>query len=148
MRDRIADLSDRLKRRNEAATLSEPVSYGDLVRFLFWRGGYALAGPLVILLAQPLLSGLTGTILLGGGMFALAIAAFAGGARALDRPVQATALGTLTACALVVLVLRSTTDDALSTAFAAGMTALFGLASALVGPATYDAVERELRGTA
>jgi hypothetical protein len=35
MRDRIATLSDRLERRHEAATLSEPVSYGDLVRFFF-----------------------------------------------------------------------------------------------------------------
>ena len=147
MRDRIATLSDRLECRHEAATLSEPVSYGDLVRFFFWRGGYALVGPLVVLLAQPFLSGVTGTVLLGCGLLAMVLAGFAGSARALDRRGHAAALGGLTAVAFVIPSLWSTTDPAFSTGFVVGMSVFLGFVSVLVGLVASDEVRRELAAT-
>ena len=148
MRERLAEFNERLGRRREAATLSEPVSYPELARFFLWRGVYALAGPLVVLLpTQVFLSGITGTILLGCGLFAVLLAGAAGSVYALGRPVHAAAFGTLTASLLAVQSLWSTTDPAFSTGFVVGMSVFLGFVSVLVGLVASDEVRRELAAT-
>jgi hypothetical protein len=145
MRERIADLHRRVEQRQETATLSRPVSYRGVARFFLWRGGYALAGPVVILLGQPLVTGLAGTALMTGGFLALVLGGFVGGARALGRISHATGFGALALCALFAPVLWIQTADAgISPAFATAMGVLFGVASLVVALATLDAVRREL----
>ncbi len=145
MRERIADLNRRVEQRQESVTLSRPVSYRDVTRFFFWRGGYALAGPVVILLGQPLVTGLGGTVLMAGGLLALVLGGFVGSARALDRLSHAAGFGALALCALLAPVLWIRTGDAgISPAFATGMGVLLGVASLVVALAALDAVRREL----
>jgi len=145
MRERIARLNDRLERRRREATLSEPVTYRDVARFFLWRGGYALVGPLIILAGQPLITGVGGTLLMGGGFLAMVLAGFAGCARTLDRPMHVAAFGVLALAALVLPVLRlGSTGAGVSTTFAGGMAVLLGFVSVLVGLVASDAVRREL----
>jgi len=115
MRDRIASLNDRLERRRREATLAEPVTYRDVARFFLWRGGYALVGPLVILAGQPLITGVEGTLLMGGGFLAMVLAGFAGCARTLGRSSHVPVFGAVGIVALVAPVfLIGTTDPDVS----------------------------------
>jgi hypothetical protein len=145
MRERIADLNRRVEQRQEEAALSRPVSYRDVARFFLWRGGYALAGPVVILLGQPLVTGLSGTVLMLGGFLALVLGGFVGSARALGRPAHTAMFGVLALCALLFpLLWIRTADTGISPAFATGMSALLGLATLVVALAALDAVGREI----
>lgn len=145
MRERIAALNRRIKRRQEEVTLSRPVSYRDVARFFLWRGGYALAGPVVILLGQPLVTGLAGTVLMLGGLLAIVFGGFVGGARALERFSHAAGFGVLALCALFVPVLWiRTADTEISPAFATGIGAILALASLVVALTALDAVRREV----
>ncbi|MFB6228035.1 MAG: hypothetical protein ABEH88_05555 [Halobacteriales archaeon] len=145
MRERIADLNRRIEQRQKEVTLSRPVSYRDVARFFLWRGGYALAGPVVILLGQPLVTGFAGTILMLGGLLALVLGGFVGSARALGRLSHAAGFGVLALCALFFPVLWVRTADAgISPAFATGIGAVLGLTTLVVALAALDAVRREV----
>jgi len=145
MRDRIASLNDRLERRRREATLAEPVTYRDVARFFLWRGGYALVGPLVILAGQPLITGVEGTLLMGGGFLAMVLAGFAGCARTLGRSSHVPVFGAVGIVALVAPVfLIGTTDPDVSVTFAGGMAVLMGFVSVLVALVASDTVRREL----
>ena len=145
MRERIANLNRWMEQRQEATVLSRPVSYRDVARFFLWRGGYALAGPVVILLGQPLVTGFVGTVLMTGGFLALVLGVFVGAARALGRTSHAAVFGVLGLSALFTPVLWIRSGDAgISPAFATGMGVLLGVVSLVVALAALDAVRREL----
>lgn len=145
MREPIANLARWLERSQENAALSRPVSYRDLSRFFLWRGGYALAGPVLVVLVSPLTAGVGGALSLWGGLLGLVFVSLAGCARALDRPSHAAGFGVLALCALSAPVAWIETAGAgVSTAFAAGIALLFAVVSVPVSLLAFDTVRREL----
>jgi hypothetical protein len=144
MRETIANLHRWLEQRREVA-LSRPVAYRDVARFFFWRGGYALAGPVVILLASPFTTGVAGAASLWAGLVGMVLVTFAGSARALDRPLHAAGFAALALCTLAAPVAWiEVTTVGFATAFAAGIALFFGVAGAIVALVASDELRREL----
>lgn len=144
MRETIANLYSRLEQR-QGVTLSRPVAYRDVARFFFWRGGYALAGPLVILLASPFTTGVAGAASLWAGLLGMILVTFAGAARALDRPLHTAGFAALAICTLAAPVAWiEAASVGFATAFAAGIALFFGVAGVIVGLVASGELRREL----
>jgi hypothetical protein len=145
MRERITNLNRWVEQRQEEAMLSYPVSYRDVARFFLWRGGYALAGPMVILLVSPFTAGVAGAASLWAGVLGAILVTFAGAARALDRPRHAAGFSALALCVLAAPVAWiEVATVGVATAFAAGIALFFGVAGVIVALVASDELSREL----
>lgn len=142
MSDRLVRFGRWVESHREAAELSRPVSYGGVLRYLFWKAVPGLAGPVVVLVMQPILYGTEGLVVFGGATALFVAAVLAGTAAARRKPVHVGAFA-LAGLAVVAGMARWTADAGRS-GLAGWLVLFFGFTGLLVAGVGYVAVTRAI----
>jgi hypothetical protein len=142
MNNRLVRFGRWVESRREAAALSPPVGYGDVLRYLFWKGMPGLAGPVVAIAMQPVLYGTEGLVVFGGAAALYLAAVLAGGAVARRRPLDAGVFALVGGAATAGMLRWTAAADA---GLVAGFALFFGFTGFIVAGVGYVEVERALR---
>jgi hypothetical protein len=140
---RVRGVGEWYERKRAASDLSRPLTYRGVLRFMFWQGAPALAGPLVIVAYQFAVNGDAALVVFGSGSALFALTVLGAVARRRGRPVEVGAF--------VVAWLAVAAGGALWAAdsgyagIGAWIVGFFGFGSVLAGAAASVALQNQLR---